>query len=351
MAFGAAALAASLAVFVPWLGLDFRLEPRKSPLNDYWKARVPDMIYGRAHRPFVERTLVPSTIRVIRRLLPREALGAIRRTVSGAPLFLPRKLGALGWEPAFLAEYAIAIPVLYALLAAFPFALRRLFLAVYDAPGAAAIAGVLATLLLPSFFFDRGTHYLYDFAALLLFTLALVFVARGRLLPYYLVFALGVLNKETMILATLVFLAAGRERLTRQDQLRHLVLQLAVFGGIRMTLARIFAGNPGGTVEWHFIKNLRLMAAAPNPWSALMLASVAILVLARLGEKPFFLRSSLVVLPPLVASYLFLGIYGEVRVFYEAYPLLFLLAFDNAWTILGGRLPPRNPRAIVTAAS
>jgi hypothetical protein len=351
VAFGAVALAASLAVFVPWLGFDFRLEPRKSALNDYWKARVPDMIYGHAHRPFVERTLVPSTIRVIRRLLPREVLGAIRRTVSGAPLFLPRKLGALGWEPAFLAEYAIAIAVLYALLAAFPFTLRRLFLAVYDAPGAAAVAAILATLLLPAFFFDRGTHYLYDFATLLFFTLALVLLARGRLGPYYFVFVLGLLNKETMILATLVFLVASRERLTRQQLLRHFLAQLAVFGAIRWVLARAFAGNPGGAVEWHFIKNLRLMAAAPNPWSVLMLASVAILVLARLGEKPPLLRSALIVLPPLVASYLFLGIYGEVRVFYEAYPILFLLTFDNAWTILGGRLAPRNPRAIVTAAS
>ncbi len=349
--FGATALAASLAIFVPWLGFDARLEPRKSALNDYWKARVPDMIYGRAHRPFVERTLVPSTIRVIRRALPRGALGAIRRTVSGAPLFLPRKLGALGWEPAFLVEYAIAVVVLFALLTAFPFALRRLFLALYDAPRRAAVAPLGATLLLPAFFFDRGTHYLYDFSSLLLFTLALVFLALDRFGPYYVVFVLGTLNKETMILAPLVFLAVNRDRLSRQELFRHSVAQLAVFGAIRLVLAGIFASNPGGPIELHLVKNLRLMGEAPNPWSLLMLASVAILVFAQLGEKPALLRRALIVLPPLVASYLFLGIYGEIRVFYEAYPILFLLAFENAVVVFGGRLAPRNARAIVAAAS
>jgi hypothetical protein len=240
--------------------------------------------------------------------------------------------------------------VLYSILVAFPFALRSLFLAIYAAPRGAAVAAIIATLLLPAFFFDRGTHYLYDFATLLLFTLALAFLARHRLGPYSLVFGLGVLNKETMILATLVFLVTGRGHLARRQLLRHSLAQLAVFGAIRLALARVFAGNPGGAVEWHFIKNLRLMAAAPNPWSLLMLASVIILVFARLGEKPAFVRRALIVVPPLLVLYFFLGIYGEVRVFYEAYPLLFLLAFENAWTTLGGHLPPRDTRAIVAAA-
>ncbi|MFI5183690.1 MAG: hypothetical protein ACHQNV_04770 [Vicinamibacteria bacterium] len=349
-AFGAATLAASLVVFAPWLGLDARLEPRRSALNEYWKARVPDMIYGRAHRPFVERTLVPSAIRIIRRALPQGVVGAIRRTVSGWPLFLPRKLGVLGWEPAYLIEYAIALVVLFVILAAFPFALRRLFVALYDAPVGAFVAPLGATLLLPAFFFDRGTHYLYDFASLLLFTLALVSLATGRLGLYYLVFVLGILKKETMILAALVFLAVNRDCLPRPRLLVHCIAQLAIFGALRSALARIFAANPGGAVEWHLVKNLRLMAR-PDPWSLLMLASVGILVFARFGEKPPFLRRALVVLPPLVASYLFLGIYGEIRVFYEAYPILFLLGFENEASAFGGRVARRAPSPRLVATS
>ncbi|MFI5183054.1 MAG: hypothetical protein ACHQNV_01550 [Vicinamibacteria bacterium] len=350
-AFGAGALAVSALVLLPWLGFDLRLQPHKSALNDYWKARVPDVIYGRAYRPFVQRTLVPSTIRVIRQGLPRSTLGAIRRTVSGPPLFLPRKMGILGWEPAFLTEYAIAIAVLAGLVAGFPFALRRLSAALYDAPAAAAVAGLLATLLLPCFFFDRGTHYLYDFATLLLSTLALTFLAEGQLGRYYGVFVLGAFNKETMALMVLVFALVALERSQRRLVLAHVVAQVAIVGCVQWGLGRIFAGNPGGPLEWHLVKNMRLMMTIPGLPSLLLLAASVVLVFARLQDKPLLLRRALVVLPPLLVSYLCLGIYGEIRIFYEAYPVLFLLAFHNACATLGRPLTPREGRAIVATAS
>jgi hypothetical protein len=271
--------------------------------------------------------------------------------VSGPPLFLPRKLGILGWEPAFLVEYAIAMGVLFVLLAAFPFALRRLVLTLYDAPGAATLAPLVATLLLPAFFFDRGTHYLYDFSTLLATTFSLAFLAEARIAAYYVVFVLGTLNKETIVLMTLVFALVARERFPRRVLFLHVVAQLAVLSGVQWGLGRIFSGNPGGPVEWHLVKNLRLMETIPGPSSLLMLVSGAILIFARLREKPVLLRRALVVLPVLAASYLCLGIYGEIRIFYEAYPILFLLAFHNACAALGRPLTPREGRAIVTPAS
>jgi hypothetical protein len=340
-AFATGATAATLAVYLPWLGFDLRLQPRKSALNDYWKARVPDMIYGRAHRPFVQRTLVPSTIRLLRQALPRWVLGALRRTASGPPLRLPRKLGVLGWEPAFFTEYVLVMIVLFLVLLGFPFALRSLFRAVYEAPVAAGIAPFAATLVLPFFFFDRGTHYLYDFATLVLFTLALDAIARKSLGRFYVIFALGVLNKETMILATLVFALVSWERLPRSTIVKHVTAQLALFGGIRLALERVFAGNPGGPAEWHLIKNWRLALAPPDPWSLVLLAAGGILVFARLGQRPRLLRQALVVLIPLLATYVLFGIYGEIRVFYEAYPLLFLLAFQNVCEALGRPLRER----------
>lgn len=349
-AFASAALGVSLLAFLPWLGFDLRLEPHRSALNDYWKARVPDMVYARAHRPFVQRTLVPSAIRAIRNALPRSALGAIRRTVAGPPLYLPRKLGVLGWEPAYLTEYAIAMVVLFVVLAGFPFALRRLFTALYDAPGHSNVAPLLATFLLPGFFFDRGTHYLYDFSTLLLFTLALAFLAEERIGPYYLVLVVGAVNKETIVLAILVYAATSWERLPRRVLVRNVVAQVAIAGSVLWALNRAFAGNAGGAAEWHLAKNLRLMQTPLSLASLLALASASFLVLARLESKPMFLRRALIVMPPLVASYLCLGIYGEIRVFYEAYPILFLLAFQNASTALGKPLAPREGRAIVAPA-
>ena len=342
-AFATGATAATLAVYLPWLGFDLRLQPRKSALNDYWKARVPDMIYGRAHRPFVQRALVPSAIRLLRQGFPRPFLDAVRRTASGPPLRLPRKLGVLGWEPTYFTEYVIAVIVLFLVLLGFPFALRSLFLALYEAPVAAGVAPLAATLALPVFFFDRGTHYLYDFATLVLFTLALDAIARNHLRRFYVIFALGILNKETMGLATLVFTLANWERVPRSRLAKHVAAQLALLGGVRWVLERVFASNPGGPAEWHLIKNWRLAQAPPDPWSLVLLAAGGVLVFARLGQRPRFLKQALVVLIPLLASYVLFGIYGEVRVFYEAYPILFLLAFQNVTETLGVPLREREP--------
>ncbi len=333
--FTVAAALVSAAVFLPWLGFDYHLEPRKSAVNDYWKARVPDVVYGRAHRPYVQRLLVPTTIRLVRRGLPRPVLRALRRTVSGAPVFLPRKFGVLGWEPEYLTEYVVAIPLLFASLLAFPYALRRLFRALYDAPRAALVAPILAVALLPAFFFDRGTHYLYDFATLCLFTWVLAALAERGWRAFYVAFVLGLLNKETMAVATLAFALAEWRSLSRPRLLGHILGQVAIVVVIQAAIRAAFHHNPGGSVEWHLVKNLRLLRAPPSPVSLLLLSSVLVLVLARFGDKPAFLRRSLVVVAPLFASSLFLGIYGEIRAFYEAYPIVFLLAFHSTSGALG----------------
>ncbi len=340
VAFFLAAVVVSVAVFLPWLGFDYRLEPRKSAVDDYWKARVPDVVYGRAHRPYVQRLLVPTTIRLVRRALPRPALRAIRRTVSGAPIYLPRKLGVLGWEPEYLTEYIVAIPLLFALLLAFPYALRRLFSTLYAAPLAALVAPILAVALLPAFFFDRGTHYLYDFATLFLFTAALAALAERRWPAFYFAFILGLLNKETMVVATLAFALVGWRSMPRRRLFAHLAGQVALAVAIQAVIRAAFRHNPGGSVEWHLVKNLRLLRAPPSPVSMLLLSSVLVLVLARFGDKPMFLRRSLLAVAPLLATSLFLGIYGELRAFYEAYPIVFLLSFDSASSALG--FPPRR---------
>jgi hypothetical protein len=348
-AFLLAASVASVAVFLPWLGFDYRLRPERSAVDDYWKARVPDLVYGRAHRPYVQRILVPTTIRLVRRALPRPALRALRRTVSGSPLYLPRKFGALGWEPEYLTEYLVAIPILFGLLLAFPYALRRLFCTLYDAPRGALVAPILAVALLPAFFFDRGTHYLYDFATLLLFTLALAFLAERRLPAFYVVFALGLLNKETMALAMLAFALAEWRRPPRSRLLAHLGAQLVIVVVIQTAIHAAFRHNPGGSVEWHLVKNLRMLRAPPEPLSMLLLSCVVVLVVARFGDKPAFLRKALIAVAPLLAPALLFGVYGEIRAFYEAYPVLFLLAFDAASTALG--FPLAHAGASVEAAA
>lgn len=337
LAFAACAVVVTATVYLPWLGFDFHLEPHPSAVNDYWKARVPDMIYGRAHRPYVLRTLVPSLTRLLRAGLRPPLDKRLQRPFYGPPTYLPRKMGILGWEQTYLLEYVIAISLSYCFLLGFPFALRSLAGSLYADGWVPFVAPLAAVLALPVFF-SKGTHYLYDFPSLTLFTLALSLLARRHWRAFYPVFAIGILNKETMILATLVFGLAFWRSMPRATLLRHLAAQSLLFLAIQAGLRRIFAGTPGGAVELHLEKNILLIAGSSGPLAVGLLLAASFLVLLRLGRKPAFLRRSLGIMVPLGLSYLCFGIYGEVRVFYEAFPVLFLLAFQNVAEAFGLRL-------------
>ena len=69
VAIGALYLLAGSWVALEWLGLDLRLRVTR-PVMAIGGATVPETIYGTAAKPFVLRTLVPTTVRLIREALP-----------------------------------------------------------------------------------------------------------------------------------------------------------------------------------------------------------------------------------------------------------------------------------------
>src|SRR5262249_36245112 len=157
------------------LGLDLHLAVRQRGVMVVHEATVPGMVYGTAAKPFVLRTLVPTTVRLIREAIPdttaRRWWLRIQRRAPGLVEALP----ALEWEPEFLLEYLIAAAVMQACLLGFLFALRWLYRALYAGAGWRADAVPLfAALVLPCFF-RVGAHLPYDFATLF-------FVALGLLL-------------------------------------------------------------------------------------------------------------------------------------------------------------------------
>ena len=57
-----------------------------------------------------------------------------------------------------------------------------------------------------------------------------------------------------------------------------------------------------------------------------VILAVAILIARAWPRAPAFLRHAFVLTPVLLAAYLAAGFPGEIRVFYEAYPVAFALA-------------------------
>jgi len=293
-----------------------------------------DMVYGKAHKPYVYRALVPVTVRLATPAIPVQLRDSIDR-FAGENSFICRVFSALEWEIEYFVEYCIASVLLYLSLLGFVLALRYLGKGVFQAEEVFHdIAALVSLVVLPTFF--EYFSYLYDFPNLFLFTLGLALMVRRKWRWFLLVFVLACLNKETAILLTFIFVIHfqfGR-RLERGLAGRLLVAQLAVFSLIKVAVTLIFRDNPGPFLEFHlFDHNFYLLKPYP-PSSVAVPLAVAVLVFHKWSEKPAFLKSSLWILVPLFWVGLFFGQLDEGRAFYEAYPILVLLTCYSLAKIL-----------------
>jgi hypothetical protein len=304
-------------------------------INGYSRAMFADMVYGTAWKPFVYRSLLPTTIRLITGVIPAEARARVSRslgnTAAGENLW-----AILQWEQEYLVEYLIAAVLMYLCLWGFLWALRYLLLGVYDvSAGVQGVFILVALVGLTQFF--RYYSYLYDLPNVFLFTLGLALMVRARWRPFLLVYLLACLNKETTILLTMVFVIHFfRPARLRRPLFGALLLgQLAMFAAVRVLLFAAFRDNPGSLVEFQVPHhNLDLLKAYPVAtvfgWGGLLL-----LLFYKWSEKPLFLRHSLWIVVPLVVLTFFFGYMDELRDYYEAYPIVLLLALHSVSWIWG----------------
>jgi len=307
------------------VGLVFLIFIKDPGINTYDRAYFSDMVYGKAHKPFVYRLLVPMTVRLTTAAIPVQLRDSMS-SFAGQNSFMCRVFSALEWEIEYFIEYCIASVLLYLSLLGFVLALRYLSKGVFRAEELFLDMTVLVTLVvLPTFF--EFANYLSDFAVLLLFALGLGLMVRQRWRLFLLVFTLACLNKETAILFTFIFVIhfLFRKRLQSGLAGRLLVAQLALFSLIKAAVTLIFQDNPGVFLEFHLLDhNFYLLRPYP-PVSVVLPLAVAVLVFHKWSEKPTFLRDSLWMLAPMFSLGLFFGYLDEGRAFYEAYPILLLL--------------------------
>ena len=113
-------------------------------INGYARAMFPDMVYGKAHKPYVYRTLVPSTVRALQAVVPQklriDLIEAVERQEAIVSLFVH-----LGWETNYAIEYGIVIVVLFLSVLGFMGALQYLYEGLFDGPANyAKLIGLLA---------------------------------------------------------------------------------------------------------------------------------------------------------------------------------------------------------------
>ncbi len=323
--------------------------------NNYHRDLLSDAVYYRAERPFVQRTLLPTTVNVLTRLVPigvkQKAVGFVHENRAMQRIFTVDRdpyaaSGSLKLEKNYPVETIIALTVILGCLLAYLLVVLRLYDECYTGSVAfrAAVPSIAAAGIVPWLSY---TSHFYDFVSLLLFAASLLLMKQEKWRGYLIVFALACVNKETAILNTLVFvvyLAAQKRLITRFGAI-YTSLQVGIYVIIQSSIVHAFGRNGGTPTEFHLIDlNLPILREWIRFHYGLDQLVTALIVLVALfyrwERKPLLLRCGLVIAVPLFCLGVFLGVMNEWRAFTDLYTPMLMLILGSVGYLFG--VQPRS---------
>lgn len=197
---------------------------------------------------------------------------------------------------------------------------------IYPSPSVEPLRRSLAVIVFMALFFFECK--VYDLASAAFFAFGLGLMARQEWDGYFLVFVLGCMNRETMALLPLVYAVHFWGKMSWRLWTVVLLYQGLLFGVVRVCLMILFSSSPGAAFWFRLSENVNIFL--DRPWWGLvhwlLLGLVMWLCVRRWREQPRLMRSAFVVMMPvLMALYLVFGWIGEVRVFAEMYPVMWLM--------------------------
>lgn len=307
-------------------------------IQGFSRSNIFNMVNGTAYRPYVYRMLVP--------YIANRILISIPQTTSTMIVQITRNNSVLKsffadrrWYIIYATEYYVVLTLMYASLWGFVLSFRYLLRGLFKTSERFInIASMLAILGLPSLYWFNT--YLYDFMTLFLFTLGLATMLRRKWGLYLFIFTLACINKETTILLTFIYTIHffKHQKVKFSTYILLLLIQITIYGGIKMSIDMIFIHNTGGIVEFWLKRNV-LLLLRPYPISVyLQWAVLGFLVIYKWSEKPLFLKHGLLILIPLFVTMVLWGWIFELRVFYEAYPIVILLMAHSMARIFNVRI-------------
>ena len=302
-------------------------------INHYQPSKFEDMVYGKAWKPFVYRTLLPTTVRVVSAPVPMSIRTSLSEMVDETES-LKKLFEKLKWEKEFFVEYFVAMFLMFLSLWGFAIAVRYLFALFYDTTTLLAnLVSILALLGLPTMF--MYTSFLYDFPSLLLYTLGLIFLYKQDWKKFLILYPVACINKETTILLTIIYFIYYRHKLRADNFYKLLFFQLTIFAVIKVLLFVLFKSNPGTFVEFHLVDHNLGLLTGYNLSVAFAVLGLIMLVYYKWQEKPLFIRTTLWALVPLVILTLFFGYLDELRDYYEVYPTVIILISHSIASVMG----------------
>jgi len=314
-------IATAAFVFALWV---WGADTVSTSFNGDPRSTLAALIDGTASRPFVQRALVPFLTRTITGAVPEPARAGLTGALMGSAKFR-KEAGRLGWDTTRLPDYCVALLIALASLAAFPFVLRSLFRTLYETDAAIADLLPCAVLLGLPPFFAVGTHYVYDFPALLLFTALVLLVVRQEWRVFYPLYAISCFNKETTVLIALATVLIWRGLMPARRLVPHVVAQVLISGAAGAALMFAFRDNPGASLEFHLYGNIHNLLLPYSLEGACLAVFLGVLVFHDFPRKHPVLRSCAWLIVPFGLLMFACAWMSEARDMYEIYPLFALL--------------------------
>jgi len=311
-------------------------------INGYERAMFSEMVYGTAWKPFVYRTLLPTTVRLISEVIPKSIHDRVSEKVETSKSLM-LVLEKFKWESEYITEYIIAMIAMYFSLLGFVYVFRKLYDEIYASPlWFKNLISIIMLLALPTMF--QYYSYLYDFPTLLLFTLGLLLLSQRKWNYFLVLFFIACFNKETIILLTMIFAINfyKDDKVKRKLYYQLIAVQLIIFGMVKILLYTLFINNPGGFVEFHLIDRNYLLFNGYSLTTFVVLVIIILSIFSNWNKKPKFLKDALWISVPLFGLTLFLGFFDELRDYYEVFPVVVLLISFNIAKFLGVELSNKS---------
>lgn len=306
------------------------------------------------HKPFQYRVLMPLIIKAIESSTPNSIKSGIedivKPKIEGGKQFYDN--GKTRDKIDVISENAYFVFVLIGLnfIIMFLFLLTMRKLLMISGYFSTALCDFLPLgiiIVMPTFY--EFPNYIYDFSHLLLFALGLYLMYRQQWTRYLVIFCLAMLNKETSIMLTIIFVFYYLSILARGVFAKLLLWQVLIFIFIKSALFIIFKNNPGGLAEWHLVWNLDHLSTFAHyfrfeplwrgllipfrikiPWpmglNLMLLLPAAFFIAYGWKTKPLFFRKATIYFPLLFVLAITMGLINELRAYYDAFIIIYILS-------------------------
>lgn len=284
---------------------------------------------GTAYTPFQYRVLIPWFVNLI-----LEAL----KLFSGVPTISPDKL--------FQSIELLTVFLLFV-------AVRHYVSVVLGNYTLGFVSSVLVFhALLFSYVMPRAVPLWYvhwfpfDIPAVLFVTAGLFLIHQEKWVPYYFLFLVATLNRETSFFLTLIYLLTNLGKGKAKQLGLHCLAQFLIWATVKYVLFTMYINNPVGDsgqdpdyAAWHIglydpndlgvnLRTLTIISEYPFIFSIVGYLWLPAALLVRMIHNDFVKRT-MVVIVPWCASILYVGTLTQLRIFGELIPIV-VVAFITA---------------------